>query len=103
MERGRTGKARKNDPWTDTLSPSRIEALCDGVFAIAMTILVLELSIPNLIGTHAALEEVPRSFIEIFTRDLYIPNGFHNPGGLLDIAPFHVPFHQEIRRSPCLA
>ncbi|UCB45961.1 MAG: DUF1211 domain-containing protein, partial [Spirochaetota bacterium] len=65
MEREKTGNKRKGDLWAPALKPSRIEALCDGVFAIAMTILVLELSIPNLIGTHAASEEVARSFREI--------------------------------------
>ena len=76
MERGRTGKARKSDLWADTLSPSRIEALCDGVFAIAMTILVLELSIPNLIGTHAGSEHVPRSFMEMVPEFYVYALGF---------------------------
>lgn len=34
-------------------SPQRIEALTDGVFAIVMTLLVLELSIPVIAGTSA--------------------------------------------------
>ena len=43
--------------WNLGVRPSRIEALCDGVFAIAMTILVLELSldavlIDTLAGVH---------------------------------------------------
>ena len=75
MERGRTGKARKSDLWVDTLSPSRIEALCDGVFAIAMTILVLELSIPNLIGT-AESHDVPRSFMEMVPEFYVYALGF---------------------------
>jgi uncharacterized membrane protein len=76
MEQKRTGKPRKSSPWADTLSPGRIEALCDGVFAIAMTILVLELSIPNLIGTHAASEDIPRSFIEILPEFYVYAMGF---------------------------
>jgi uncharacterized membrane protein len=48
------------------LSPGRIEALCDGVFAIAMTILVLELTVPSFLGpvgdaSHA--EEEITSFV----------------------------------------
>jgi uncharacterized membrane protein len=70
MERGRTRKARKNSPWVDTLSPGRIEALCDGVFAIAMTILVLELTIPNFIGT-AGSHGSASSFLEIIP-ELYV-------------------------------
>ena len=42
--------------WNIGVRPSRIEALCDGVFAIAMTILVLELSLePEIIDTLAGV------------------------------------------------
>lgn len=51
-------KQDKNNMWNLGVAPSRIEALCDGVFAIAMTILVLELSLDSMIietlaGEHA--------------------------------------------------
>jgi uncharacterized membrane protein len=75
MERGKTSKGSKGDLWAPALKPSRIEALCDGVFAIAMTILVLELSIPNLIGT-AVSEETPRSFVEILPEFYVYAMGF---------------------------
>ncbi len=44
---------------TILLSPSRIEALTDGVFAIVMTLLVLELSLPVVAGSsaHAGLAQ----------------------------------------------
>ncbi|NIP34093.1 MAG: DUF1211 domain-containing protein, partial [Thermoplasmata archaeon] len=35
---------------SDALSPGRLEALADGVIAIAITLLVLELSIPVISG-----------------------------------------------------
>jgi uncharacterized membrane protein len=45
---------KKKNMWDLGVRPSRIEALCDGVFAIAMTILVLELSLePEIIDTLA--------------------------------------------------
>ena len=39
------------------LSPNRVEALTDGVFAIVMTLLVLELSVPVIVegSVHAEL------------------------------------------------
>jgi len=72
------GKAQKSkgDPWVPSLKPSRIEALTDGVFAIAMTILVLELAIPNFIGTHTAGEEVPRNFVEMIPEFYVYALGF---------------------------
>jgi len=41
--------------WSFDLKPSRIEALCDGLLAIAMTILVLELSMDEHILEAIAL------------------------------------------------
>ena len=42
-------------------APNRLEALTDGVFAIVMTLLVLELSIPEIASSslHAELPRVP--------------------------------------------
>jgi len=50
-------QVKKDNMWDRSIRPLRIEALCDGVFAIAMTILVLELSlegeiIDTLAGAH---------------------------------------------------
>jgi uncharacterized membrane protein len=39
-----------------TFTPHRLEALADGVFAIVMTLLVLELSVPLITGTSANTE-----------------------------------------------
>ena len=66
----------KGEPWVPGLKPSRIEALTDGVFAIAMTILVLELAIPNFIGTHTAGEEAPRNFVEMIPEFYVYGLGF---------------------------
>jgi len=47
-----------------TLSKTRLEALSDGVFAIAMTLLVLELKIPEL-DRHAPLREVMHALVSL--------------------------------------
>ena len=70
------GKKSKGESWAPDLKPSRIEALTDGVFAIAMTILVLELAIPNFIGIHTTGEEVPRNFVEMIPEFYVYALGF---------------------------
>src|SRR5947209_8520441 len=52
------------------LSKGRMEALTDGIFAIAMTLLVLELKIPDLpksIGAHELLEKISEQMPAIFS------------------------------------
>ena len=45
-------------------SPNRLEALTDGVFAIVMTLLVLELSIPEI--AHSSVQaELPQRLLEL--------------------------------------
>ena len=48
-------------------TPNRLEALTDGVFAIVMTLLVLEISIPEI--AHPSLQaELPRRLIELWPK-----------------------------------
>ncbi len=46
------------------IAPHRLIALTDGVYAIAMTILVLELSVPIVIGT-AVNRELTHGLLEM--------------------------------------
>jgi uncharacterized membrane protein len=59
----RVGKER----WAPALSPARNETLCDGVLAIAMTILVLELPVPHLFAFLEA-GDAPTSFLEMWAE-----------------------------------
>ena len=63
------------DRWTPDLKPGRIEALTDGVFAIAMTIIVLELSVPYLLGSSGPGEH-PTSFLEMWDEFYIYVVGF---------------------------
>ena len=47
------------------ISKSRIETLTDGVFAIVMTLLVLEIAVPPLSHSEAAIE-LPKQLIELW-------------------------------------
>ena len=50
--------------WND-ISKSRIETLTDGVFAIVMTLLVLEIAVPQLCDSEADIE-LPKQLIELW-------------------------------------
>ena len=60
------------------LSTTRLEALSDGVFAIAMTLLVLELSVPHFIG--AGNTGYPTSFSEMWGEFYTYGVGFFSLG-----------------------
>jgi len=61
----RNSQGKKGNMWAFGQSPSRIETLTDGVFAIAMTILVLELSTDHgILASIAAVEG--GSFMHLF-------------------------------------
>jgi uncharacterized membrane protein len=62
--------------WTPGLKPGRIEALTDGVFAIAMTIIVLELSVPYLLGSSPPPGEHPTGFLEMWDEFYIYVLGF---------------------------
>lgn len=61
--------------WAPALSPARNETLCDGVLAIAMTILVLELPVPQLFAS-LGVEDVPTSFLEMWAEFYIYVLGF---------------------------
>ena len=42
------------------IGKNRIEALSDGIFAIVMTLLILEIHVPNLPSTAPNVEVTPR-------------------------------------------
>lgn len=77
IEAGSDKPARRDEkiPWAASLSPARVEALTDGVMAIAMTILVLELPAPHLLGS-AGSGEHPTSFLEMWDEFYIYVIGF---------------------------
>jgi uncharacterized membrane protein len=71
----RSSRTADRDLWAPRLSPGRIEALTDGTFAIAMTILVLELPVPHLLESSISGEH-PTSFIEMWAEFYIYVLGF---------------------------
>jgi uncharacterized membrane protein len=51
----------------ESLSPARLEAFSDGVIAVIITILVLELKVPAHDGVAGALEALPAVFLYLLT------------------------------------
>jgi uncharacterized membrane protein len=57
---------RERQSYERAHDPARVMALCDGVFAIVITLLVLEIHVPELAsekGLREALEEIRPSFV----------------------------------------
>ncbi len=75
VEGDKPDKRDQEDLWAPSLSPARIEALCDGVFAIAMTLLVFELSVPYLLGTPVS-GHYPTSIMEMWPEFYVYVMGF---------------------------
>ena len=48
------------------ISKSRIEMLTDGIFAIVMTLLVLEIAVPQLTHSEVAAGELPKRLLELW-------------------------------------
>ncbi len=59
-EKGGDGPLPKGqeEPWNRGLNPERIQTLCDGIFAIAMTLLVFSLTVPYFDGDPGANDEL---------------------------------------------
>jgi len=76
-------------------SPHRIMGLADGIFAVAMTLLVLELHVPEL-GKHASEAELMSALGELVPKILSYASGFVILGTLW--IGHHYQFHY-IRRS----
>lgn len=77
------------------LSPHRIAGLADGVFAVAMTLLVLELHVPEL-GHGATESELASAMSDLVPKILCYASGFVILGTLW--IGHHFQFHY-IRRS----
>ena len=76
-------------------APNRLVALTDGVFAIVMTLLVLEITLPEI--TQPTLQaELPRKLLELW------PKLYHYAIGFITLGVFwgyhHLAFH-SIKRS----
>jgi uncharacterized membrane protein len=56
-------------------SPHRIVGLADGIFAVAMTLLVLELHVPEL-GKHASEAELMSALADLVPKILSYASGF---------------------------
>ena len=56
-------------PGSATLSPHRSEALTDGIFAVAMTLLVIELKLPDHAAMHGA-DDFAQAVADLFPKFL---------------------------------
>jgi len=72
------------------ISKNRLEALVDGVFAFAMTLLVVSLSVPEIPKSAAAVE-LPQHIATMFPEFLSFLIAFFSPRRILDRPPRTFP------------
>ena len=80
------------------LPPNRIEALADGIFAVAMTILVLELHVPQL-GPEASDARVLSALESLVPKALSFGSGFVILGTLWIGHRFQFHYIQRANRT----
>jgi uncharacterized membrane protein len=85
----------KGSPSATVFTPNRLEALADGVFAIVMTLLVLEISVPLITGTSANAELIQK-LLEMWPKFLAYGVSFLVLGVMW--INHHLMFH-HIRRA----
>jgi uncharacterized membrane protein len=77
-------------------APKRLEFLTDGVFAIVMTLLVLDITLPEIVAQPSLQAEIPRRLLELW------PKFYHYAIGFITLGVFwgyhHLAFH-SIKRS----
>jgi len=79
-----------------TLSKSRIEALSDGVFSIAMTLLVLKLEVPEVMH-HASNDQMLQQIVQFAAGVCYLCCDVSDSWRILVSAPPDVSFHPACR------
>lgn len=98
MGSGATSGGEANPERTVGLSPNRVEALADGIFAVAMTILVLDLHVPDLARDASDLL-IDNHLAALLPRAVSYVSGFVILGTLWVGHHMHMHFIRRVDRA----